>query len=196
MVVGRGGGSILPRLAVVVFSREGGRESLSVVAWAPRLACSKTPWAAVEMADAADLKGEVGLRGEMGRAIRDLVGEGLEADMCWGSLRGERGRVRLLWERGERTLLFCLVRDTAREVVRDGAVVVVVFVPRVFLAIGRLSGTDSSESLSEAIWIADDLRFLPRVGACDCSLIGDEDLGFGSAGRAGKGRSCAVVTCE
>ena len=43
IAAGCGGGSILPRVVVVAFSREGGRESLSVVAWAPRLACSKTP---------------------------------------------------------------------------------------------------------------------------------------------------------
>ena len=139
------------------------------------------------MAEAADLKGEVGLRGEIGRAIRDLVGEVLKGDVCWMSFVGERGRVRLLCERGERTFLFCFARDTAREVVRDGAVVVV-FVPRVFLATGRLSETDGSESLSEAIWMADDLRFLPRIGACACSLIGDEDLRCCSAGRAGRGR--------
>ncbi len=77
---GRGGGSILPFAAAAVaavvavadFSRDACRLSLPAVV-APRFACSIIPCAAAEMADvaaeAADLRGEAGLRGEIGRAM-------------------------------------------------------------------------------------------------------------------------------
>jgi hypothetical protein len=70
-VWGRGGGSILPLVAVVEaasFSRDVVREAGLL-----RLACSIMPWAAAVIAevaaDAADLRGLVGLSGEMGRAM-------------------------------------------------------------------------------------------------------------------------------
>jgi hypothetical protein len=93
-VSGRGGGSILPFVPVAVgFSCDVVREAGLL-----RLACSIMPWAAAVMAEvaaeAADLRGLVGLSGEIGRAMYDLAGEDLKGDV--GSLMGERGRVRLL----------------------------------------------------------------------------------------------------
>jgi hypothetical protein len=74
---GRGGGSICPRVdVVVVFSFEAVRLSLDA---APRFACSSMPCIDAEMADvaavAAVLSGEAGLRGDVGRAIMLFAGE-------------------------------------------------------------------------------------------------------------------------
>ena len=83
-MAGRGGGSILFGEETVVVA-----EGLVVVlsldavlvirAAVPRLACSIIPCTLAEMADvaavAADLNGEAGFSGEMGRAIMLLAGE-------------------------------------------------------------------------------------------------------------------------
>lgn len=89
-MTGRGGGSIRPLgpgptmvvAVVVVFSRDAVRDNLPAPVAALRLACSNTPCAAAEMAlaaEAAVLNGE-GLGGETGRAMKDLVGDGLSGE--------------------------------------------------------------------------------------------------------------------
>jgi hypothetical protein len=82
-------------------------------------------------ADAADLRGEAGLRGETGRAMRLFAGEIGFIGLVY-SLIGDRGSVRELCERGERTEAGFVVRDTARV----GAAALL----RVFFATGRVSG--------------------------------------------------------
>jgi len=74
---GRGGGSILlgiPTAIAIGLSRDVVRVSLPAVAAVLRLACSTMPWMEAEMAlvaaEAADLSGEMGLRGEIGRAMK------------------------------------------------------------------------------------------------------------------------------
>jgi hypothetical protein len=145
------------------------------------------PCAAAEMADvaalAALLRGEAGLRGEIGRAINDFAGEvGLSGLVYASPLIGERGRVRELWERGDSTLVGFLLRDTAR-----APAVVVTFPPRVFFATGRDSRAEAkSFSLSEAICIEEDFRFLPLpVGAWMLGRMGDGDFEGCSRGRGG-----------
>ena len=141
--------AVAPIVAAVVlfaFSRDAVRLSFPAVA-ALRFACSIIPCAAAEMADvaadAADFNGEAGLRGDMGRAINDFAGEegfkGLV--VVWSPLMGERGSVRELWERGERTFAGFMVRDAARV-----EVVVVALPPRVFFAMGSSSGPEFSLS--------------------------------------------------
>jgi hypothetical protein len=80
-------------------------------------------------------------------------------------LKGERGRVRELWDRGERTDVVVGGGFLAeREVVRAGAavVVVVVLARLVFFCTGRESLSWGSVVASVAIWISLLPRFLPR----------------------------------
>lgn len=98
---GRGGGSMAPlaevAVVVVALSFDAVRLRRAV---APRFACSYMPCTLAETAVAAVLSGEAGLRGDVGRAIMlPLTGEVLTGY----SLIGERGRVRELWDLGERT---------------------------------------------------------------------------------------------
>ena len=93
---GRGGGGIdFVNFEVVTFSLLAVRVRPRAVAPALRLACSTMPCKDALMAFvatvAAALRGEAGLRGDVGRAMKEccLVGDG------W-SLIGERGRVREL----------------------------------------------------------------------------------------------------
>lgn len=104
--------------------------------------------------------------------MNDFAGEvGLSGLVYASPLIGERGRVRELWERGDSTLAGLLVRDTAR-----APAVVVTFPPRVFFATARDSGAEAkSFSLSEAICMEEDFRFLPLpVGAWMLGRMGDE----------------------
>ena len=91
-----------------------------------------------------------------------------------GSLRGLRGRVRELWERGERTVLGLMVREAAR---LPGAAAAF---PRAFFATGRDSGAELkafSWSPSEAISMCEDFRFLALLaGGAIVGRIGEADL--------------------
>lgn len=163
-----------------VFSRDAVRLILPAAAAVPRLVDSIIPCMEAEMAvvaaDAADLSGDAGLRGDTGREKAFLMGD------C--GLMGEWGKVRELCERGDRIF----VGLPARDVALVGAVAV--FFVRVFFAIGRLSDTNTSSSLSRAMWIWEDLRFLPLSGDC-CARTGDGAFEDWSRGRGGKGRSRA-----
>lgn len=172
-MTGRGGGSILPRMFAVlamvglkgdVFSREAVRLRVSAAAAVRRLVDSIMPCMDAEMAlvaaEAADLKGEVGLSGEVGREKALLTGE--------RDLIGDCGRVRELCERGDRTVAVLPVRDIAR----GGAATAF---PRVFFATGSVSETWSSFSLSAAMCISDDLRFFPRAGE-GCGRFGEAEV--------------------
>ena len=97
ITIGRAGGSILPGLLMAglagdVFSREAVRLNLPAAAAVPRLVDSIIPCIDAEMAlvaaEAAVLKGEAGLRGEIGR-VKALF----RGDIC---LMGDCGRVREL----------------------------------------------------------------------------------------------------
>lgn len=94
---------------------------------------------------AADLKGLIGLRGEMGLAMKLFAGE-LGAIVY--SLIGERGSVRELWDRGESTELAFTVRDA----VRVPGAAWPALVRLLFFNTGRFSSpTACSFSLSDAI---------------------------------------------
>lgn len=196
LVAGRGGGSILrgdEALTVVLealaltLSLETVRAILPVV---PRFACSIIPCTLAEIAEvaavAADLKGEAGLSGEMGRAMKLLVGDA-GAMMVLNSLMGERGSVRELWDRGERTDAVLVEREVGRVVplvVLAGAA----FPRLVFLLTGKVS-CSTWFSLSDAIWISELIRFRPLGGAgCGAGRVGD-GIFCCSSGSAGRGRS-------
>lgn len=129
---------VLAVLAIVgfageVFSRDAVRLSLPAAAAVPRLVDSIMPCIDAEMAlvaaDAAVLKGDAGLSGDTGREKALFSGD---------ILIGDCGRVRELWERGERTFVGFPPRDAAR----GGAAAFA----RVFFATGRVSGTKTSFS--------------------------------------------------
>lgn len=169
-------------LAGDAFSREAVRLSLPAAATVPRLVDSIIPCMdaeiAVVAAEAADLRGEAGLRGDTGRENAFLMGE-----CC---LMGDWGKVRELCDRGERTF----VGLPFREVALGGAAFV--FCVRVFFAMGRESVTNTSSSLSRAMWICEDLRFLPFGGDC-CGRTGEGAFEDWSGGSGGKGRSRAAA---
>ena len=198
---GRGGGSILRgdeevatvvvEALVVVLSLEAVRPILPAV---PRFACSIMPCTLAEIADvaavAADLKGEAGLRGETGRAMKLLAGDP-GAMVVLNSLIGERGRVRELWDRGERTDAVLAEQEAWRAaplVALTGAA----FARFVFLMTGMLS-CSTWFSLSDAIWISELIRFRPLKGeSCGACRAGD-GIFCCSSGSAGRGRSLVAL---